>query len=87
MKPFHSRVTIIWWTDGGLTRKMALHVGFGRWASERVRVGVDKSQIVPLLLREVRALWLIAGFGRASDKEAKHECTLSGRIEPNRGTN
>lgn len=35
--------------------EMALHVGFGGWATEHVRVGVDKSQVVSLLLREVRA--------------------------------
>jgi len=34
---------------------MALHVGFGGWATEHVRVGVDKSQVMPLLLGQARA--------------------------------
>jgi hypothetical protein len=34
---------------------MALDVGFGGWLSEHVRIGMDESQIVALLLGEARA--------------------------------
>ena len=59
IKPFRSRVTTIWWTEGGLTRKVALHVGFGRRAPEHVRVGVDEGQILALLFGEAwsRRAW------------------------------
>ena len=35
--------------------EVALDVGFGGWASEHVGVGIDKGQVVPLLLGEARA--------------------------------
>ena len=41
------------WADA----EMALHVGFGGWASEHVRIGVDEGQILALLFGEA----LVAG--------------------------
>ena len=35
--------------------EVALHVGFGGWASEHARVGIDESQIVPLLFGKAGA--------------------------------
>ena len=35
--------------------EMALDVGFGGGPSEHVRVGMDESEVVPLLLGEARA--------------------------------
>ena len=32
--------------------EVALHVGFGGWAAEHVRIGVDKGQILALLFSE-----------------------------------
>ena len=40
-----------WWSDAEVT----LDVGFGGWASEDVGVGMDESQVMTLLLCEVRA--------------------------------
>ena len=34
--------------------KVKLHIGFGGWASEHVRVGVDEGQILALLFGEAR---------------------------------
>jgi len=53
MKPFRSRATIIWGTEGGLTR--ALDVSFGGRLSEHVGIGMDECEVVPLLLGEARA--------------------------------
>jgi hypothetical protein len=44
-------VTTIWWTEGGLTRK-SLHVGFGWRPAEHVRIDVNESQILALLVGE-----------------------------------
>jgi hypothetical protein len=52
MKPFRSRATIIWGTEGGLTR--ALDVSFGG-LSEHVGIDMDECEVVPLLLGEARA--------------------------------
>jgi hypothetical protein len=46
MKPFRSRVTVIWWTDA----EMTLNVGFGGGLSEHVRIGMDESEVVTMLL-------------------------------------
>ena len=54
MKPARSRVSTIWWTEGGLTRKYSLHVGFGGRPAVQARVGVDERQILALLGREAR---------------------------------
>jgi hypothetical protein len=53
MKPFRSRATIIWGTEGGLTR--ALDVSFGGRLSEHVGIDMDECEVVPLLLGEARA--------------------------------
>ena len=55
----------------------------------QARVGVDKRQILPLLGREGFCRRTHAGhpiqlFVRASNTEARDECTLSGRTQPNR---
>ncbi len=55
MKPFRSRVTIIWWTSRRADAEMALDVGFGGRLSEHVRIGMDESEVVPLLFGETRA--------------------------------
>src|SRR6201997_2522493 len=52
-------------------------------------IEVDKSQILPLRGREGFCRRTHAGhpiqlFVRASNEEARHECTLSGRTQPNR---
>ena len=52
MRPARSRVRTIWWTVGGVTLEMALHVGFGRRPAEDAAIGVDEGQILALLLGE-----------------------------------
>ena len=67
--------------------EVALKVGFGRRSAEHLRVGVDESEILPLL-------WRKSGIGKRKT-DAGHvihlscpqpggvdECTLQGRIEP-----
>jgi len=66
-----------------------LHVGFSRRCAVEPRVEVDKGQILPLHGREGFCRRTHAGhpiqlFVRASNTEARHECTLSGRSQPNR---
>ena len=66
-----------------------LHVGFGRGPAMQPGIEVDKSQILPLRGREGFCQRTHAGhpiqlFVRASNEEARHECTLSGRTQPNR---
>lgn len=66
-----------------------LHVGFGRGPAMQPGIEVDKSQILPLRGREGFCRRTHAGhpiqlFVRASNEEARHECTLSGRTQPNR---
>jgi len=67
--------------------EVALKLGFGRRSAEHLRVGVDESEILPLL-------WRKSGIGKRKT-DAGHvihlscpqpggvaECTLQGRIEP-----
>ena len=55
MKPFRSRVTIIWVDRRRADAEVVLDVGFGGWTSEHVGVGMDESQVITLLLGEARA--------------------------------
>ena len=69
--------------------KIFLYVGFGRGPAMQPGVEVDKRQILPLLGREGFSRRTYAGhpiqlFVRASNEEARHECTLSGRTQPSR---
>jgi hypothetical protein len=55
----------------------------------QTRIEVDKGQVLPLLGREGFCRRTHAGHPiqllvRASNTEARHECTLSGRPQPNR---
>jgi hypothetical protein len=71
--------------------KVLLHVGFRRGSAMQTRIEVDKGQVLPLLggegfCRRTHAGHPIQLLVRASNTEARHECALSGRPQPNRRT-
>src|SRR5262249_56891991 len=66
-----------------------LHIGFGRRPAVQASVEVDRGQILALLGGEGLSRATHAGHAiqllvRASPRGGTHECTLSGRTEPNR---
>ncbi len=47
-----SRVSTIWWTEGGADAEVSLPVSFGGRPAEHARIGIGEGQILTLLGRE-----------------------------------
>jgi hypothetical protein len=49
ISPARSRVSTIWWTEGGADAEVSLQVGFGGRPAERAIISIDEGQILTLL--------------------------------------
>lgn len=52
IKPARSRVSIIWWTDGGGDAEIALQVTLGRRTFVDLAIGPDEGEVLALLFGE-----------------------------------
>jgi hypothetical protein len=54
INPSHSRVSTIWWTEGGADAEVSLQVGLGGRPAEHASISIDEGQILTLVRRESR---------------------------------
>ena len=52
INPSRSRVSTIWWTEGGADTEVPLKIGFGGRPAEHAYIGIDEGQILTLLGRK-----------------------------------